>query len=141
VTWELSVANVDKPPLDFLAVRKRVELLRGVDPQRLIALTYAPTFREKARLFPQAVFVVGADTIIRVADLRYYGGDAARRDDAVRQIAERGCRFLVFGRRLGDRFPTLAELDLPPALRALCDEVPASEFREDISSTELRDEG
>ena len=53
LTWELSVANVDKPPLDFLAMRQRVELLRGADPQRLIALTYAPTFRDKARLFPE----------------------------------------------------------------------------------------
>ena len=138
VAWELSVANVDKPPLDFLGVRRLIQALRARDPQRLIALTHAPTFREKARLFPGAAFVVGADTIARIADLRYYDGEAARRDAAIEQIAERGCRFLVFGREANERFLGLAELDLPPALLALCDEVPRAEFAERISSTELR---
>ncbi len=138
VAWELSVANVDKPPLDFLAMRERVEALRREDSARLIAITSAPTFREKARLFPDATFVVGADTIARIADLRYYGGDAAGRDDALGQIADRGCHFLVFGRQVGDQFQTVANLDLPASLRDLCDEVPAAEFREDVSSTELR---
>jgi nicotinamide mononucleotide (NMN) deamidase PncC len=139
VAWELSVANVDKSPLDFLSLRERIALVRGADSQRLIAITYAPTFREKARLFPQATFVVGADTMVRIADVRYYGGDAAQRDDAIRRIADRGCRFLVFGRELNGQFQSLGDLALPAALAALCDEVPAADFREDVSSTELRD--
>jgi nicotinamide mononucleotide (NMN) deamidase PncC len=138
VTWELSIANVDKPPLDFISIRERVAGLKSSGGGRTIALTHAATFGEKAELFPEATFVVGADTIVRIADERYYAGDATRRDAAIREIAARDCRFLVYGRVVDGRFETLADLDLPPELAALCNEVPASAFREDVSSTELR---
>ena len=59
---------------------------------------------------------------------------------AIAAIADHGCRFLVFGRMVAGRFSSLRELDLPAPLRALCDEVPESDFRDDITSTELRDE-
>jgi nicotinamide mononucleotide (NMN) deamidase PncC len=138
VTWELSIANVDKPPLDFITIRDRLSALTTREFKRNTVLTRAPTFREKAALFPGATFAVGADTLERIAEPRYYGGDVAKRDAAVGDIAARGCRFLAFGRIVNGRFQTLADMDLPPALRALCDEVPESEFREDVSSTELR---
>jgi nicotinamide mononucleotide (NMN) deamidase PncC len=138
LAWEISIANVDKPPLDFIAMRRRVYSIREADGDRLVALTRAATFREKAELFPGATFVVGADTVERIADDRYYQGDAARRDEAIGRIAECGCRLLAFGRRFGGQFQTLTDLNLPPALRAICEEVPGEEFREDLSSTELR---
>jgi nicotinamide mononucleotide (NMN) deamidase PncC len=138
LAWELSIANVDKPLLDFIALRTRVEAIRTEDPARPIALTRAPTFCEKAVLFPGATFVVGADTIVRIADPQYYGGDAGRRDEAIAAIAAQGCRFLVFGRQSAAGFQTLSGLGLPPSLVALCEEVPAEDFREDISSREIR---
>jgi hypothetical protein len=138
VVWELSITNVDKPPLDFIAIHERVEPLQFDEGDRLIALTRAATFREKAELFPGATFVVGADTIRRIAEPRYYGGDIGQRDAAIDDIASLACRFLVFGRELEGRFMVLSDLKLPLSLRALCDEVPASEFREDVSSMELR---
>ena len=138
VAWELSIANVDKPPLDFIAIRTRVDALRAADAQRPIALTNASTFREKANLFPGATFIVGADTLARIAEPRYYGGDAAQRDAAVAEITRHNCRFLVFGREYEGRFRSLDDLALPAALRTICDGVPATEFREDVSSTELR---
>lgn len=140
LTWELSIVNVDKPPLDFIEIRTRIHALRAEDHERPIALTSAPTFREKAALFPGATFVVGADTVLRVGDLRYYG-DAAARDRAVAEIAALSCRFLVFGRQSSAGFQTLGDLGLPRELRALCDEVPAADFREDVSSTQLRSAG
>jgi hypothetical protein len=57
---------------------------------------------------------------------------------AMERIAQRGCRILVFGRRQEGRFVGLGDLDLQPPLRDLCKEVPAEEFQEDISSTEIR---
>lgn len=138
VVWELSIANVDKPPLDFISIRERVEALKFDDARRPIALTRAPTFREKSELFPHATFIVGVDTLIRIADPKYYAGDPSQRDAAVAEIASRGCRFLAFGRIINGEFKVLSDLTLPPALAAICDEVPASEFREDISSTQLR---
>jgi hypothetical protein len=104
-----------------------------------VLLTRAATFVEKARLMPGCLFIVGADTLIRIADPRYYGGDRAQRDAAIVELADLGCRFLVFGRPLDGSFLALAELNLPAGLRALCDDVSESEFRANVSSSELRD--
>lgn len=136
VALELSIANVDKPTLDFLELESRLAGL-GDFP---VLLTRAPTFVEKAALVPGATFVVGADTIVRIAEEKYYGGDRQKRDSAIAAIASRGCRFLVFGRQCDGRFVLPSELGLPSQLRAMCDEVPPNLFRFDISSTELRSE-
>ncbi len=137
-TWELAVTNVDKPPLDYIEVRDRVAALQAASPGRAAALTAAPTFRGKARLFPGAVFCVGVDTILRVADPRYYGNSLEAFDGAIEEFAATGCRFLVFGRLVEGRFVTLDNATLPANLRVLCDGVPADRFREDVSSTLLR---
>ena len=138
VAFELSITNVDKPPLDFVEIDERLAQLRGETGDETILLTDAPTFRAKASLFPSCTFVVGADTIARIADPKYYSGEPAGFPVAIQQIADSGCRFLVFGRAIDERFRTLSDLELPAMLRALCDEVPAEEFREDLSSTEIR---
>jgi hypothetical protein len=141
LAWELSLANVDKPPLDFLTLRHRFEAIRKADPRRPVVVTRAPTFCEKAELFPGATFVVGADTLDRIADARYYGGDVERRGAVFEKLRTRGIRFLVYGRRIGDQFRTLNDLTVPASLRALCEGVPAEEFREDASSTQSRADG
>ncbi len=134
VTFELSITNVDKAPLDFIELADRLEPLAD----RPVLLTRAPTFAEKAKMSPYCVFVIGIDTLIRIADLRYYGGDALQRDDAIAAIANQGCRFLVFGRMVDEQFVRLSDIELPTALRELCEEVPESHFRADLSSKDLR---
>jgi len=42
---------------------------------------------------------------------------------------------------MGVGFIRLADLDLPDSLRALCREVPPEVFREDVSSTAIRQSG
>jgi len=133
-TFELSIANVDKPSLDFLEVAER---LKNLAPHQTL-LTRAPTFVEKARLMPGCLFVVGADTIERIADPIYYDNSLAHRDAAIAELATLGCRFLVFGRNVAGSFTPLANIEIPISLRALCDEVPESEFNADVSSTHLR---
>ncbi|MCR4412184.1 MAG: hypothetical protein NUV77_07130 [Thermoguttaceae bacterium] len=138
---EISILNVDKPPLDYLEIERRTAQF---DCDQAVWLTRAATFDEKSRLFPGAVFVVGADTLRRIADARYYGDDPAACRAAIERIAARGCRFLVFGRSQEGCFASLDRLELPGLLRALCTGVPEERFREDISSTALRravDEG
>jgi len=135
VEFEISVLNADKPPLDYLEIRRRVEQFSLQDR---IWLTRLPTFAEKARRFPQATFVVGIDTLMRIADPRYYGQDPQMRDQAIRELAAQGCRFLVFGRFWHERFLNLNDVAIPELLRGLCTAVPESEFREDICSTRLR---
>jgi hypothetical protein len=134
VEFELSVENADKPPLDYLELKRRLEQF---GPDETPWLTRAATFSRKGVLFPGATFIVGVDTIRRIADPRFYGGAAAM-GAAFEQLAAAGCRFLVFGRAIDGRFLSLEDLSLPEPLRPLCDAVPGEEFRDDTSSTELR---
>ncbi|MBL8830105.1 MAG: hypothetical protein JNM18_24215 [Planctomycetaceae bacterium] len=134
VHFELSVLNVDKPTLDFWELKQRAAALAD----EVLWLTRAPTFVRKAALFPGATFVVGADTITRIAEPRYYGDSRENRDAALHEIVASGCRFLVFGRNVNGKFESLDDLALPANLRAICDGVSEHEFRDDVSSTELR---
>ncbi|MDA1049506.1 MAG: hypothetical protein O3C40_03375 [Planctomycetota bacterium] len=135
VAFELSIENVDKPPLDIDAIE---QCLSQFGNEQTICLTRAATFVQKVQLFGTVSFVVGADTMLRIADVRYYHNDTARRDRAVEKIVETGSRFLVFGRTMGDRFHTLSQLNIPEPLRGVCREVSEEEFQHDISSTEIR---
>ena len=131
--YELAIANPDKPPL---SPEDAAACLARFTDTETVWLTLAPTFPEKARIFPGTTFVVGVDTIVRIAAPRYYGGPQGR-DAALDAL--RGCRFLVFGRHTGAAgFKTLDSVPLPGALLALCDGIPEADFRADISSTELR---
>ncbi len=134
VAFEISIENVDKPPLDFLEIRRRLEQFG----EATVWLTRAASFAAKAELFPGATFVVGIDTFKRIIDPRYYGGDAAARRTRLAQIAERDCRFLVFGRVLEGSFRRLEDVTVPEPLRGRCRAVDEATFREDVSSTALR---
>ncbi|MEO8496186.1 MAG: hypothetical protein ABI614_14040, partial [Planctomycetota bacterium] len=76
VAFELSIENVDKPPLDLDSIERR---LAQFDAEQTICLTRAATFVQKVQLFSSANFVVGVDTILRIANARYYGNDASCR--------------------------------------------------------------
>ncbi len=135
VELELSILNVDKPPLDFIEIERR---LSGFDPGMTVWLTRSPTFEQKSRHFPGATFIVGADTLRRIADPRYYGDDADACRRAIDGIAARGRRFLVFGRLRETGFETLSDVRPFETLASICREIPADVFREDVSSTEIR---
>ena len=70
VEFELSILNPDKPPIDYTEMKQRIDQLGS---GRIVWLTRVPTFVEKARLLPGAMFVVGTDTLRRITDPRYYG--------------------------------------------------------------------
>ncbi len=133
VDYEISIENVGKLPLDFEDLAKRAKQFDSP-----LFFTSAPRMVQKARLFPGRTIVCGLDTITRVADVKFAEGSEAERDRTIAEIAALGCRFLVFGRATPQGFRTLDDLDLPPALRAICKGVSEAEFRADVSSTELR---
>jgi nicotinamide mononucleotide (NMN) deamidase PncC len=136
IAFELSIINVDKPPLTAQEVRRRLGQFHWQAP---VWLTRAPTFAEKADLFPGALFVVGVDTAERIIAPRYYGGSAAALAAALGRIRERGCKFLVGGRADGTgKFQHLGNLALPPAWGDLFLALPEERFRVNVSSTELR---
>jgi hypothetical protein len=136
VAFELSVENVDKPPLAEAEIRRRLRQFEGVAP---VVLTRAPTFRRKAELFPGATFVIGYDTLERLFAPRYYGGENEMQA-ALDAIRTSGAQFIVAGRRIGEIFHGLEDFTLPAEMRALFMGVPRERFESDLSSTALRAE-
>jgi hypothetical protein len=134
VYYEMTVVNADKPPLDFDTIHQR----RKNFTDQPLAVTASPTFLEKARLFPGTTFVIGADTAARVIHPRFYDNDSDQRDAALDAIAQLDCRFLVAGRLDNGRFLELATLELPKNAKDLFDAIPASLFRCDIASSDIR---
>jgi nicotinic acid mononucleotide adenylyltransferase len=134
LSWEISVSNVEKPLADYLSIRDRTAQFAG---QRLW-LTRAARFTEKLSIFPEGTFVMGADTFVRLADPRYYGGSTAAAEEAVEAIAERARGLIVFGRTRNGVFEDASKIDAPQRLRDVSYFVSQREFRLDISSTELR---
>lgn len=137
VWYEMSVRNVDKPPLDFLTISRRKSQFH----EQPLALTMAPTFAEKSALLPGVTFVVGVDTAERIVHRRYYGNSEEAMLLALEEINRNGCRFLVAGRKQSGAYRTLAEIPLPDSYRHLFAALPESAFRMDLSSTELRQKG
>jgi len=131
VHLEISIRNVDKPPIDFLTMSDRAKQI-----DYPLIFSNAPTFIEKAEAYPGATFIVGADTMLRIADSRYY--DDLDIDTAINKMAASEISFLVFGRVIDNQFSELADLALPDALMALCTGVRSTEFRSDISSSDMR---
>lgn len=137
VAYELSITNVDKPPLPSAEVLHRAAQFGR---RACLILTAAPTFVEKARLLPGAAFVVGADTARRIVDPVYYGGVEAMHG-ALRELRSLGSKFVVAGRLEHGRFLQLRDLTMPPEFAGLFEAIPAGELRVDVSSTELRARG
>ena len=136
VAFELSVTNVDKPPLAGETVRQRLAQFAWRAP---VELTRAPTFVEKARLFPGTTFVVGADTAERLFGSKYYGGDEDRMHMALEEIANSGSSFLVAVRLdAAGRVRALNDIPVPRRYADLFSEIPEHHFRVDTSSSEIR---
>ena len=136
VHYELSVANVDKPDLSDAEVARRVRQFRDTAP---VWVTRAARFDAKSVLFPETTFVLGFDTAVRLIDPKYYSHDPARRDAALSAMLDRGCRFVVGGRRGADGVFRVWESNAVPAtFREMFTPLSERDFRADVSSTELR---
>jgi hypothetical protein len=135
VAFELTAVNADKPPLDVNEVLRRAAAFLGRGD---LWLTAAPTFPLKARLFPGAVFIVGADTAERIVQPRFYGGTTEAMLQALAEFRTNRCRFLVAGRLGAGGFVRLEQLSIPEGAIGLFEALPEERFRRDVSSTQLR---
>ncbi len=141
--YEISIVNVDKPILPREELEKRAAQITA-DGSSLI-VTSAPRFTEKSSILPGATFVIGFDTYIRLMDKRYYPDHTAGAHSSVENsldlIHENGCRFVVVG-RVDDhsQFRGLhdIEFEVPARFRSMFTELSESEFRSDLSSTDIR---
>jgi hypothetical protein len=136
LAFEISVTNVDKPPLAGETVRGRLSQFAWKSP---VELTRAPTFLEKSRLFPSTTFVIGADTAERLVAPKYYGDDELRMHVALEEIANFGSSFLVAVRiDAVARVRALNDIPVPRRYADLFTEIPEHRFRVDTSSSEIR---
>lgn len=135
VALELSVENVDKAPLAYEEVLRRLAALRGRFP---VVVTRAPIFAQKAGLFPGCWFAIGVDTAVRLVDPKYYRGGVPEMEEGLARMHAQGTCFLVGGRLVDGCFQTLEAVALPERWRTLFQGIPEGLFRADVSSSALR---
>jgi len=82
VYLEISLTNVDKPPLDFIDISDRIARIYlypdAVFQENLagIIVSNTPKFYDKIWQYPTASYIAGTDTINRIFDTKY--GDVAK---------------------------------------------------------------
>jgi nicotinic acid mononucleotide adenylyltransferase len=134
VHFEISLTNVDKPPIDFISLNQRLDSLREHKGEAFmggVCLTNAPLFLQKADLFPNSTFIIGADTFNRLFDAKYYGGTVDTQA-ILKYFKERNVCFMVFQRKS-------VELYVKPEALEICEIISLDEYEDDgISSTEMR---
>ncbi len=136
LSFELSVTNVDKPPLASDTIRQRLAQFSWTAP---VELTRAATFLEKSRVYPKSTFVIGADTAERLFAPKYYGNDEDRMHAALEEIGRSGASFLVAVRiDAAGRLRKLGNIVVPSRYDGLLTEIPEHRFRLDTSSSEIR---
>lgn len=137
VYFELALQNADKNAIDLIEARKRAKQFLGYAP---LILSKSPLFSEKAKLFPNSKFVLGADTATRLVDKKYYNNDENLLLAALEELDNLGSSFLVAGRSHKEEFQTLADINIPIKFKNLFTQIPEYQFHEDISSTQIRTE-
>jgi hypothetical protein len=139
--FELSVTNVDKPPLDPPEIDRRSRQFTNL--HHPLVLTNQPRYLGKLSIFPPgSSFVMGADTFLRLVDLRYYHPSESPLD--VFESARTG--FIVAPRRLADGnilTPQQILHQSPDSARwtRLTTLIHPDQFLMDISSSQIRSAG
>lgn len=126
--FELSIRNAAKPPLDFISLEERLK----TTGDRSVWITNAPTFKDKARIFPCATFIVGYDTAIRIIDPKY-----ADINEVIQAFIDYNVTFTVFGRLVDGKYHY--ELDyFPQWFRSIAFQVDYVLPSSAVSSTSIR---
>jgi len=160
IFMELSLTNADKPPIDPQTASERIKKflqLEDLPAHWGVVLTRAPLFSQKLSCLQNCVmessdgqhgkisFVIGADTLSRILNPKYYNDDRDQMIDAL--LSMKGAHFIAGGRVEQKKessepaqFITGKEelSGLPPDLKEKFTIIEEQEFRVDISSTEIR---
>jgi hypothetical protein len=96
---ELSVSNVDKPPISIQELTKRLGHFSMY--KYPLFLTNAPRFVDKATQYPGIDYVMGVDTAIRLVDKRYTDYNEEKMTLLLKDIVDKGTNFFVLPRIFG----------------------------------------
>ena len=136
VCFELPLANAAKATIGFEeAVRRARQFIGKGD----VILSLSPLFYEKATVFPESMFIVGADTAVRLVQKRFYNDSEKEMLASFEAVRQKACSFIVAGRLIDDDFITLDEIAIPETIKDLFEVLPEEVFRVDLSSTEIRE--
>ena len=135
VAFEISVTNVDKSPLQPGEIKNRVSQF---EKSETVILTCAPLFAEKSGIFKNSTFIIGSDTALRLMDPKYYDNNVQNMYTSLQKVKDNKCDFLVAGRLQNSEFNTIFDVAIPEAFISMFNDIPESQFRMDLSSTELR---
>mgnify|MGYP001304863653 FL=1 len=136
LAYEICIQNADKPPLSYHEIEKT---LNQFNHGHEWVLTKAGKFTDKAELFPNSVFIIGADTLTRILDEKFY----LNRQDMLNQLDlfnSHNINFLVFGRKIKNSFISLESVSIPEHIAKRFSGFGEEIFRDDISSTLIRKE-
>ena len=136
LAYEICIQNADKPPLSYHEIEKT---LNQFNHGHEWVLTKAGKITDKAELFPNSVFIIGADTLTRILDEKFY----LNRQDMLNQLDlfnSHNINFLVFGRKIRDSFISLESVSIPEHIAKRFSGFGEEIFRDDISSTLIRKE-
>ena len=134
VFFEICIQNVDKPPLSYHQIKKTID--QFTDSKNWV-LTKAGKFSDKAKLFPNSTFIIGADTLVRIFDERFY----ASRREMMKEFEifnTNNNNFLVFGREYKKRFIELNDIQVPDSIKSRFRGFGENIFRKDVSSSTIR---
>ncbi|DAZ95095.1 TPA: hypothetical protein N0F65_001697 [Lagenidium giganteum] len=147
IAFEIAIANADKGAIDANVVHKRVQQFHANHPELQnwpVLVTNATLFLQKAQLLPGCVFIIGADTAVRIVDKKYYDNDEHKMILLLDRIARQGCSFVVAGRfddKLEQRYISAHEVlahNIPPVFRDFFLPLDEGDFRIDLSSSAIR---
>ncbi len=141
VLFELSIANVEKSALSVRDLQLRLQQFGGLP----VAVSNAPRFVSKSQLFRRCHFGVGYDTAVRIVDPQFYNNDPVAMNEALVSLQSSGHTFMVGGRviKIAGRlqFRGAEHLEIPEHIRPMFVGLTEDEFREDVSSTQIRNAG
>ncbi len=134
VFFEICIQNVDKPPLSYHQIKKTIDQFGNA---KNWVLTKAGKFSDKAKLFPNSTFIIGADTLVRIFDERFY---ASRREmiEEFEIFNKNENNFLVFGREYKNKFIELGDIQIPDSIKSRFKGFGENIFRKDVSSSIIR---
>lgn len=149
VAFEIAVSNADKGTIASSALKQRVSQFADASSplgQWPVIISNATLFTQKAQLFNGCTFIIGADTAVRIVDKKYYDMDEHRMILTLHEMSQRDCRFLVAGRfddKVSNRYISAQEIldtSIPAVLKHMFLALEESEFRSDLSSTQIRNQ-